>query len=61
MNALEIITSYEPKPIPFKGFDWIAIREDHEESGAMGYGATEDEAIADLLEWEEVLDGEYEE
>ena len=44
-----IRTEYEPKPIPFRCFDWMAWYEGYEDEGmAVGYGATEQEAIEDL-------------
>jgi hypothetical protein len=46
-----IITTYDPPPIPFRGCDWSAI-DDRTYDGPgspIGYGRTEDEAIADLL------------
>jgi len=57
----KIRTSYDPKPIPFRGADWTAVTDDYdaswegEEDGwvsnhPIGYGATEAEAIADLME-----------
>lgn len=38
-------------PIPLRQFDWSAIDDDtyDGEGCPIGYGATEDEAIADLL------------
>jgi hypothetical protein len=49
---VKIETEYRPKPIPFRGFDWIAI-----DAGSFdgpgspyGHGATEQEAIDELLE-----------
>jgi hypothetical protein len=58
---MKITTDYWPKPIPQRDFDWSAIDEDTydadwegEERGfvsksPIGYGATEEEAIADLI------------
>jgi hypothetical protein len=47
-------TSYWAKPIPTRSFDWEAWHDNHEpnDNGQMivGYGRTEAEAIADLLE-----------
>jgi hypothetical protein len=53
---MNIKTHYDPKPIPDRRFDWSAIDDDTydgaEDSGplarAIGYGRTEQEAIADL-------------
>lgn len=46
----KIITRYDPKPIPVRQFDWVAVTDDYEGAQSpIGYGATEAEAIADLL------------
>lgn len=39
-------------PIPIRSFDWSAMRDDDEgeEGRPVGYGATEDEALRDLIE-----------
>ena len=52
--ASKIITEYNPKPIPLRRWDWVAAREDEDGGDGfhVGYGATEAEAIADLLELE---------
>jgi hypothetical protein len=48
----KIITQYERKPGPSKSFDWSAVTENYDgapdANSPIGYGATEDEAIADL-------------
>lgn len=44
----KIITHYDPKPIPPRGFDWSAVTDDYEGGHPVGYGATEEAAIADL-------------
>lgn len=36
-------------PIPTRKMDWVAYFADCEEDGQYGYGATEKEAIEDLL------------
>ena len=50
----QIITSFWPKPIPIRRFDWMASRDGDEpnDDGQMtvGFGATKAEAIADLIE-----------
>ncbi len=50
----KIKTEYWAKPIPPRNFDWCAYRDSDEpnDDGQMmcGYGKTEQEAIADLLE-----------
>jgi hypothetical protein len=61
---MTIQTSYWPKPIPSRNFDWSAIDADtydasyegedengsHWKASPQGFGATEQEAIEDLLE-----------
>ncbi len=50
--APEIKTNYWPKPGPLRNFDWAAWYDGDEPnddgSMAMGYGSTEEKAIADL-------------
>lgn len=56
-----IETSYWAKPIPTRAFDWSALRPNVYDgapdagwpSNCQGFGATEAEAIADLIEQEE--------
>lgn len=51
-----IKTIHEYPPIPIRTFDWCAYRDGYEEYGNYGWGRTEEEAIADLLEiesWED--------
>lgn len=53
--SVKIITEYWPKPIPFRGADWIATTDDYDgapDAGRqfMGFGRTEAEAIAQLTE-----------
>lgn len=48
---MKIETEYWRRPVPTAKFDWQAIDADTYESGApQGFGATEQEAIADLME-----------
>jgi hypothetical protein len=54
---MKIRTDYWPKPVPTNRFDWNAIDDDTYDGAPdsgnrnqIGYGATEEEAIADLLE-----------
>jgi hypothetical protein len=54
---MKIRTDYWPKPIPTNRFDWSAVDDDTYDGAPdsgnrnqIGYGATEEEAIADLLE-----------
>jgi hypothetical protein len=57
-EAMNIRTTFDPKPIPDRRFDWCAIDEvtydGAEDSGrlarAIGYGKTEADAVADLME-----------
>jgi len=54
---MNIRTKYDPPPIPDRSFDWSAIDDSTydgaEDSGIrnqIGYGRTQAEAIADLME-----------
>lgn len=49
---MKIVTDYWLKPIPTRAFDWQAYDAAtyDGEGGPIGHGATEQEAIADLLE-----------
>ena len=44
-----IVTSFDYPPIPYRGADWSAVRDDYEPGDPIGHGATEADAIADLL------------
>lgn len=48
---MKIVTDYDPKPIPLRQFDWSAVDDDtyDDVGGPIGYGATEQEAIDDLI------------
>lgn len=56
MNATShtIHTKYDPPPVPFRGSDWTAIFDDYDgapdSNYPIGFGATEAEAILDLLD-----------
>lgn len=57
MTARTIVTTYDPPPIPVRDADWSAVDDDTYDGapdsptrGQIGHGATEAEAIADLLE-----------
>jgi hypothetical protein len=52
MTKPKIVTSHVYPPVPVRNFDWAAWRDGEEERGRYGYGTTEAEAIADLLEME---------
>jgi hypothetical protein len=47
-----IKTDYDPKPIPIRSFDWSAWDDttDDDENRVRGWGASEIDAIRDLLE-----------
>lgn len=47
-----ILVDYDPKPIPYFGFDYCAMREGDTGEDLCGWGSTEAEAIADLLDRE---------
>lgn len=51
MTAPKIIVKYDPPPIPYRTRDWSAVTDNYEGGDPIGYGATEAEAIADLMEW----------
>jgi hypothetical protein len=53
MTLSDIATTYWPKPIPDRNFDWAATRKWYDAGDPIGYGRTEEEAIADLIEKEE--------
>lgn len=39
-------------PIPSRNFDYVATRDNYDEGDPVGYGATEQEAIDNLIEAE---------
>lgn len=49
----DLRTQYVGPPIPSRNFDWQAWRDGDEEQGPIGYGPTEEAAIARLKEMEE--------
>lgn len=49
MTDRKIITKYDPPPIPWRGADWSATFGDYDLGDLIGMGATEAEAIADLM------------
>lgn len=55
MSDREIVTKYDPPPIPFRDCDWQATREGWDLGDAIGHGPTPEAAIEDLLQ-EEGLD-----
>ena len=47
---MRIVTHYDPPPIPWRNCDWCAIDDEtHDLDSPCGYGATEQEAIENLL------------
>lgn len=61
INGIKINTHFDYPPIPVRDMDWSAVTDDYDmtdvdETGQpysncpVGHGATEQEAIADLLE-----------
>lgn len=46
----KIVTVHVYPPIPIRTMDWAAYYEGTEENGPYGYGVTEGDAVADLLE-----------
>ena len=50
----KIITNNIYPPIPIRDYDWEAVREDYDEGDLIGYGKTEQDAIDNLLELEEL-------
>ena len=50
-QKINIQTDYDPKPIPIRRFDWEAVDYDTlDYDSVTGFGATKEEAIADLME-----------
>lgn len=51
---MKIVTNFWMKPIPLRQFDWSAVTDDYDGAedshDPIGYGATEEKAIADLKE-----------
>lgn len=45
-----VLTSHDFPPIPLRHLDWSAVTDDYEPGAPMGNGATELEAINDLLD-----------
>ena len=57
---MKITTSYDPKPIPERYWDWGAIDSDtYDYDSPIGYGSTEQEAIDDLTEQLEAKNGKF--
>jgi len=56
MSKPKIVTVNVCPPIPLRDFDWGAYRDGTEEDGIRGWGRTESEAVADLLDIEEDME-----
>jgi hypothetical protein len=48
---VKIIAHPTLQPTPRREWDWCAYIDGHEESGPVGYGKTEQEAVEDLQAW----------
>ncbi len=46
----EIVTRYDPPPIPVRFFDWSAVTQDYEPGMPVGYGVSEEDAVTHLLD-----------
>ncbi len=46
----KIITNFDPPPIARRDFDWSAFTDNYEPGHPVGRGATEAEAIDDLMD-----------
>jgi hypothetical protein len=66
INGLRIHTSHDYPPIPVRSFDWSAVTDDYDcdcdqdgffSTNPIGHGATEQEAIEDLLEQMDIEEG----
>jgi hypothetical protein len=53
IEAEKIVTEHVYPPIPYRSADWSATRGDYDLGAKVGWGSTEAEAVADLLELEE--------
>lgn len=47
---MKVITQNIYPPIPDRRFDWSAVTDNYEPGCPIGYGRTEQEAVADLAE-----------
>lgn len=45
----DVVTTYDPPPIPLRVFDWRATRDEYEPGLPIGFGRTERDAVLDLL------------
>ncbi|HEY6564210.1 MAG TPA: hypothetical protein VIY86_06915 [Pirellulaceae bacterium] len=51
VNGRKVSTTYWAKPIPIRQFDWEATFADYDLGDPIGFGRTEEEALADLMEY----------
>ena len=51
VNGRKIVTSRFIKPIPVRSFDWEATFDDYDLGDPIGFGRTEEEALADLMQY----------
>lgn len=49
VNRRKIVTNYDPPPIPIRCCDWSATFDDYDLGDPTGHGATEAQAIEDLM------------
>lgn len=49
-ETVKLETSHARPPIPNRKYDWSAVTSDYEPGHPIGNGASEDAAIADLIE-----------
>ena len=53
ISGVKVITDFWMKPIPLRQFDWSAVLDSYDGSPdcncPIGYGATEEAAVVDLL------------
>jgi hypothetical protein len=50
INGIKIRTTHVLPPIPIRSHDWSAVTDDYEPGHPQGWGATELDAINDLIE-----------
>lgn len=50
INGIKINTNFDYPPIPARVLDWSAVTDNYEPGHPVGHGATEQEAIDDLLD-----------
>ena len=57
----KIVTKFDPPPVPVRWWDWEATLDnyDPENNDPRGFGCTEAEAVANLIEQIEMLEDGY--